>query len=789
MYEAPGKRILWGMVCSAVFVGATFAQDTTNVAPNGVATQSSTFLDGFFGGEAETAIDRVTAGDNGQRQVTHTDNDDTDPDGTPIPAWWEIALDREYEIEKIVLWNRTDCCAERLTNFLVQVRNTAGIETFGAELFPDGTDFPETTETGFEINVGARGSVVRVELLQTHAGFNPDEYFLTLAEVEVLAAVAGIPIVSRQPEGGRVAVGGSFTFSIDAGGTEPLQFQWEHDEVAIDGATQSALTLTNIQPSDQGEYSVRVTNPAGSATSEFAFLDVTGPNLALCGTATQSSSFFAAAALAIDGDNRGESSLVSHTNLGDVQPWWEVRLAAEAEIDSLILWNRTDCCGERLSNITVSILSRSREELWSEDFFTDGTFAGEQFEIPDVGVTGQVVRIEKGTDDLTGGGLFLSLAEVEVFGDAICSDPPPLPACPLAGDTDFADTSCDTLTAVGPPGGSQGNYLVTATSTDTSGDVVQYTFTASLQGSDAEPLVRGPQEVEWAYFPLTFGKWDIAVSVDDRGDCDDAGASPVCTSVVDVVDAACVPGDVCNVAIRGTATQSSTFFFGADVAIDGVTEGDNSQEQVTHTGFNDNFPTWELELDQNYEIERIALWNRTDCCGERLTNFRLTIFDEGRDIVFEEIFFPEGTAFPETSVEGYEIPIDGVVGRFVEIQLQNDHPTFNAGQHFLSLAEVQVFAPTSIEAPAFRRGDANGDGAADLSDGVFVLNNLFLGGSAPTCAKTADADDTGDLDLSDPVFLFNHLFLGGPVPPAPFGVCGQDPTADELTCESFASCL
>ena len=89
---------------------------------------------------------------------------------------------------------------------------------------------------------------------------------------------------------------------------------------------------------------------------------------------------------------------------------------------------------------------------------------------------------------------------------------------------------------------------------------------------------------------------------------------------------------------------------------------------------------------------------------------------------------------------------------------------------------------------SFRRGDANADGAQDLSDGVAVLSFLFGGGDAPPCAKSADADDSGTVDVTDAVFLLNFLFSGGLPPPAPFAECGFDSTDDDLSCDLFPSC-
>jgi len=82
---------------------------------------------------------------------------------------------------------------------------------------------------------------------------------------------------------------------------------------------------------------------------------------------------------------------------------------------------------------------------------------------------------------------------------------------------------------------------------------------------------------------------------------------------------------------------------------------------------------------------------------------------------------------------------------------------------------------------SFIRGDANRDGGADLSDAVFVLVHLFLGGPM-ACPDAADSNDDGALDISDPIGILDYLFLGGSPPPAPFPAAGADPTGDALDC-------
>mgnify|MGYP003320474225 CR=1 FL=1 len=107
----------------------------------------------------------------------------------------------------------------------------------------------------------------------------------------------------------------------------------------------------------------------------------------------------------------------------------------------------------------------------------------------------------------------------------------------------------------------------------------------------------------------------------------------------------------------------------------------------------------------------------------------------------------------------------------------------------LGLLAMAVLLPLELRAQdSFQRGDANVDASVDLSDGILVLQYLFQGGLQLDCLDAADADDSGNLDLSDAIYEFSYLFTGGAPPPAPFAVCGEDPTADGLGCDSYELC-
>ncbi len=92
-----------------------------------------------------------------------------------------------------------------------------------------------------------------------------------------------------------------------------------------------------------------------------------------------------------------------------------------------------------------------------------------------------------------------------------------------------------------------------------------------------------------------------------------------------------------NVATQGTAKQSSTDFGGnAKLANDGKTEGHFFRgKSVAHTALQDD-PWWEVDLRSATDVDRIAIWARTDGGGERLANFRVSLLDDKRNVVWSQ---------------------------------------------------------------------------------------------------------------------------------------------------------
>ena len=82
----------------------------------------------------------------------------------------------------------------------------------------------------------------------------------------------------------------------------------------------------------------------------------------------------------------------------------------------------------------------------------------------------------------------------------------------------------------------------------------------------------------------------------------------------------------------------------------------------------------------------------------------------------------------------------------------------------------------------FVRGDADGDEIVGLTDAVFIVQALLLGGPQPGCFDAADGDDNGRLDLTDAIVVLLHLYRGGGPLPPPGSDPWFDPTDDALSC-------
>ena len=70
----------------------------------------------------------------------------------------------------------------------------------------------------------------------------------------------------------------------------------------------------------------------------------------------------------------------------------------------------------------------------------------------------------------------------------------------------------------------------------------------------------------------------------------------------------------------------------------------------------------------------------------------------------------------------------------------------------------------------FFAGDANGNGAVNLPDVIYLSDYIFKNGAKPEPACRADANGNGVVNLSDIIYLVNYIFKSG-LSPVKTGVC------------------
>ena len=133
---------------------------------------------------------------------------------------------------------------------------TAALDANAATFNFDGIGFRPSTAASSATNITF--NEVRVDLTSTGAGVPP--------------------AISLDPHDVTAYTNQTAFFSVVSDGTAPLSYQWYFNtNTPVGGATNSALTLTNLQTTNSGGYSVIVTNSFGSDTSAVAQLTVTVP--------------------------------------------------------------------------------------------------------------------------------------------------------------------------------------------------------------------------------------------------------------------------------------------------------------------------------------------------------------------------------------------------------------------------------------------------------------------------------------------------------------------------------
>jgi hypothetical protein len=138
--------------------------------------------------------------------------------------------------------------------------------------------------------------------------------------------------------------------------------------------------------------------------------------------------------------------------------------------------------------------------------------------------------------------------------------------------------------------------------------------------------------------------------------------------------------------------------------------------------------------------------------------------------VTDQYYYLEGfyadDIFPFERYENQVVLSDAITDTFYQIEDQDP------GTYYYKVRakdqQDQIGPWSNVEdvvvLATFLRGDADGDGQISISDVIYLVNYLFIGGPEPMPFEAGDATGDGEVNISDVIYLVNYLFSGGPPP-------------------------
>ncbi len=313
-----------------------------------------------------------------------------------LHEWIEIDLGENRDIEEVIIWNRTNCCQERLSNVYVLVADTP---------FPTDTDLTAAlanADFNYQIGDTSEEDVVKVDVAQIgryvrlqKSGNNAPtgnngENVINILELQVMG--------------------------------DTLQIDSDNDGICDDVDVCPGFDDTQIgQPCDDGDPCTELSIYNDNCECVPMF------NYELLGTASMSSGSSSLAPRINDGivDN---ASLIAYTGGASLHEWMQLDLGATRNIDEVVIWNRTNCCQARLNNAYVLVsnipfpgTTDLNAALAVANFsYQLGDVSSLATVNVDIGQSGRYVRLQKSGNNVDDNSL--NIQELQVIGDTLLID-------------------------------------------------------------------------------------------------------------------------------------------------------------------------------------------------------------------------------------------------------------------------------------------------------------------------------------------------------------------------------
>ncbi|PAA54855.1 hypothetical protein BOX15_Mlig034341g1 [Macrostomum lignano] len=367
-----------------------------------------------------------------------TTNNDAKP-------WWETQLDEATQIKKVRIFNRRDCCPERLNNFMIKVDGRVCARYRSSKSFKSKT---------FKCN--RKGRVIRIESMK--------RTYLTLAEVQVFGIMLpqtnaqGLLKLSDCSQSSNYNSRQTCSKAIDGvtrqrlSARAPMAITRNDANPWWEARTEAPARINRVRifnrqdccPERLGDFVIKVDdevcarynsgpfsvwtfdcNKSGRTVriesrkrtyltlaevqvfgkllpQEEAALHPVRLKLRNC---RQSSDYRGKSRCtgAIDGNTNQRWTIHGHsTTNNDRRPWWEAQTEQVTRFSRVRIFNRLYCCPDRLTNFVIKVDGQVCARYHSKSSFSVKSF--------NCDMDGRVLRIEslKRT--------YLTLAEVQVFG-------------------------------------------------------------------------------------------------------------------------------------------------------------------------------------------------------------------------------------------------------------------------------------------------------------------------------------------------------------------------------------
>jgi hypothetical protein len=167
-----------------------------------------------------------------------------------------------------------------------------------------------------------------------------------------------------------------------------------------------------------------------------------------------------------------------------------------------------------------------------------------------------------------------------------------------------------------------------------------------------------------------------------------------------------------------------------------------------------------------FDDKYLVVWEADDNAGNTV---------DGESEIYGQ--FVDGLTGSETGTNDFRISVMGLDGEplFDAIRAAVIANHSNGGFMIVwdgddgtgSLAndEFEIFgAITGSSNNTYVCGDANSDGTVNVSDAVYIINYVFVGGAPPNPLNSGDANCDGAVNVSDAVYIINYVFVGGNYP-------------------------